>query len=221
MSVVVSSLKRMTMLGRWGAAGHTGPQTDGVRTPPLGRRLLDGRFRAQTDGRCRFEDGGFACCGSASIRLDPLMTTQLRSRIMLVRLGRVLPTAAPCTVARALPVTCQRSECDRDAIVDYLLEKLQSRQAAERFLDELDRLIGVLEELPESFPRTGPLSRRPRFAKGSLHELPRAVSRGGGHRIPHAHLPPVAGLRALCVSAGKGFGLPLSEISGKGDGNFK
>ena len=47
----------------------------------------------------------------------------------------------------------QAAERDRDIIVDYLLEKLQSQQTAERFLDELDCLIGVLEELPESVPR--------------------------------------------------------------------
>ena len=63
------------------------------------------------------------------------------------------PRSALSGSAMASSVLFTRAaEHDRDVIVDYLLEKLQSRQAAERFLDELERLIGVLEELPESFP---------------------------------------------------------------------
>ena len=64
------------------------------------------------------------------------------------------PRSAPLGSAMAFSTLfTQAAERDRDAIVDYLLETLQSRQAAGCFLDELDRLIEVLEELPESFPR--------------------------------------------------------------------
>lgn len=43
-------------------------------------------------------------------------------------------------------------ERDRDAVVAYLIDSLCERNAAARFLGELDAVIDVLEKLPESYP---------------------------------------------------------------------
>lgn len=41
---------------------------------------------------------------------------------------------------------------DRDRVVDYLINNLKSHQAAAHFLDELDGVLGLLEEAPDAFP---------------------------------------------------------------------
>lgn len=60
------------------------------------------------------------------------------------------------------------AEHDRDDIVSYLLYRLNNRQAAGHFLDELDTLIDLLGRTPEMFP----LSRDDYLAALGLHVAP-------------------------------------------------
>lgn len=57
---------------------------------------------------------------------------------------------------------------DRDAIIEYLLDKLHAPGSAAKFMDRLDEAIGMLQCAPESFPR----SREPRLHKLGYHKAP-------------------------------------------------
>lgn len=58
------------------------------------------------------------------------------------------------------------AEADRDRIVEYLLIELNNRQAAARFMDELDCVIDTIEKAPASFPA----SAEPRLERMGYHK---------------------------------------------------